>query len=624
MKIKNIKINGYGKLEDVEINLGDKINIIKGNNESGKSTLLNFISSSLYGISKNKKGKEISDFDKYKPWNTDAFSGKLEYELDNGDDYEIFRDFKKKTPEIYKNGKDVTFDYSIDKTKGSEFFTEQTGINEEMFLNTFMSEQEEVKLNKASQTSIIQKLSNMVSTGNENISYKKTIDKINKKQLEEIGSERSSGRPINIVNDKIEDLKEEIDEISKYKDKKYELEQEKQNLSKDFEDEKYVLSLLRNVKTLKEKNSISREKIKILDNEIDGYSEMQNEKNKEIEILKSEKKEKRKSHKLIYIMFILLIAVITVISIVSNQKLLLILDGIVALIGIIFFIVDRKNKRNARNINKKYLEKLTKIEEDINRLEDIKKLKFAEVTKIEEELENIEEKENEKIVNEFKDKVDEKQINDILSARYEDIVDLINQKEESLSNYKVSEKKMEIENENIVENLENLVSLEEDLDRLYEEKEELESINEIYNLVKQNLEEAYEEMKSNITPDFILEIQNIISNATNGKYKKCLVDEEGIKIENESGSYISIDRLSIGTIDMIYLALRLSAAKSISDEKIPIILDEAFAYYDDERLNAVLDFLNKLDNQVILFTCTNREKEILENSKINFNYIILE
>ena len=492
-----------------------------------------------------------------------------------------------------------------------------------MFLNTFMSEQEEVKLNKASQTSIIQKLSNMVSTGNENISYKKTIDKINKKQLEEIGSERSSGRPINIVNDKIEDLKEEIDEISRYKDKKYELEQEKQNLSKDFEDEKYVLSLLRNVKTLKEKNSISREKIKILDNEIDGYSEMQNEKNKEIEILKSEKKEKRKSHKLIYIMFILLIAVITVISIVSNQKLLLILDGIVALIGIIFFIVDRKNKRNARNINKKYLEKLTKIEEDINRLEDIKKLKFAEVTKIEEELENIEEKENEKIVNEFKNKVDEKQINDILSARYEDIVDLINQKEESLSNYKVSEKKMEIENENIVENLENLVSLEEDLDRLYEEKEELESINEIYNLVKQNLEEAYEEMKSNITPDFILEIQNIISNATNGKYKKCLVDEDGIKIENESGSYISIDRLSIGTIDMIYLALRLSAAKSISDEKIPIILDEAFAYYDKNRMKNILRYLNNNNNQVIIFTCTNREIKVLEEEKIEANIINL-
>ena len=222
MKIKNIKINGYGKLENIDIDLNEKINIIKGNNESGKSTMLNFISSALYGISRNKRGKDISDFDKYKPWNTDSFSGKIEYELENGDDFEIYRDFKKKNPEIYKNGKDVTSDYSIDKTKGSEFFTEQTGINEEMFLSTFMSEQEEVKLNRASQTSIIQKLSNILSTGNENISYKKTIDKINKKQLEEIGSDRSSGRPINIVNNKIEKLQDEINEISSYKDKKYE------------------------------------------------------------------------------------------------------------------------------------------------------------------------------------------------------------------------------------------------------------------------------------------------------------------------------------------------------------------------------------------------------------------
>lgn len=623
MKIKNIKINGYGKLENLDINLDEKINIIKGNNESGKSTILNFISSALYGISRNKRGKDISDFDKYKPWNTDAFSGKIEYELENGDNFEIFRDFKKKSPEIYKNGKDVTSDYSIDKTKGSEFFVEQTGINEEMFLNTFMSEQEEVKLNKASQTSIIQKLSNMLSTGNENISYKKTVDKINKKQLEEIGSERSSGRPINIVNNRIEKLQEEIDEISEYKDKKYELEKEKQNLSKDLEDEKYVLEILRKVKIIKEKNSISREKIKILDNEIDGYSEMQKEKRKEIEALKQEKREKRKSHKLVYLLFVLLIATITAISFVSGQKLLLILDGVIAVIGIIFFIIDKTNKRKLKNINKKYIEKVNKLEEDISRLEEIKKLKFDEVSKIEEELESAEVQENNKIINEYNDKIDEKQINDILSTRYEDIVELTSQKEESFSNYKVSEKKMELENENIVENLENLVSLEEELDRLYEEKEELENKNEVYNLVKQNLEEAYEEMKSNITPDFIIEIQNIISDATNGKYKKCLVDEDGIKVENENGSYVDIDRLSIGTIDMIYLALRLSASKSISNENIPIILDESFAYYDKTRMKNILKYLNESNNQVLIFTCTNREIKALEEQKIAVNIVNL-
>ena len=52
-----------------------------------------------------------------------------------------------------------------------------------------------------------------------------------------------------------------------------------------------------------------------------------------------------------------------------------------------------------------------------------------------------------------------------------------------------------------------------------------------------------------------------------------------------------------------------------------VMLDEAFAYYDDQRLEAALDFLNKIDNQVILFTCTNREKEILEKNNIDFNFV---
>ena len=76
MKIKNIKINSYGNLQNKEINLKEKINIIYGKNESGKSTLLNFIINSFYGISKNKKGKEISDYEKYMPWNGEEFSGK--------------------------------------------------------------------------------------------------------------------------------------------------------------------------------------------------------------------------------------------------------------------------------------------------------------------------------------------------------------------------------------------------------------------------------------------------------------------------------------------------------------------------------------------------------------------
>ena len=83
MKINKIKINSFGKLRNKEIKFKNGINILYGENESGKSTIMNFIKNTLYGISKNKKGKEISDYDKYKPWGKEEFSGKLEYTLDN-------------------------------------------------------------------------------------------------------------------------------------------------------------------------------------------------------------------------------------------------------------------------------------------------------------------------------------------------------------------------------------------------------------------------------------------------------------------------------------------------------------------------------------------------------------
>lgn len=58
---------------------------------------------------------------------------------------------------------------------------------------------------------------------------------------------------------------------------------------------------------------------------------------------------------------------------------------------------------------------------------------------------------------------------------------------------------------------------------------------------------------------------------------------------------------------------------------MPIILDEAFAYYDEERLNNILKYLSEKfkENQIIIFTCTDREKEILENENIPYQLTII-
>lgn len=162
MKIKNIKVNAYGNIENKDINLEEGINIIHGANESGKSTLLNYIISIFYGISRNKDGKVLSDYEKYKPWNSNEFSGRISYKLENGEKYEIFRDFNKKNPKIYNDKlEDISDRFETDKKDGSKFFIEQMGIDKQMYLSTVVSTQEEVRLDEKNQNMLIQKIANL-------------------------------------------------------------------------------------------------------------------------------------------------------------------------------------------------------------------------------------------------------------------------------------------------------------------------------------------------------------------------------------------------------------------------------------------------------------------------------
>ena len=73
MRIKELKINGFGKLENKDIKLTDNINVIYGENEAGKSTLLKFITGMFYGLSKNKNGKSVPDIERFEPWKTEEF-----------------------------------------------------------------------------------------------------------------------------------------------------------------------------------------------------------------------------------------------------------------------------------------------------------------------------------------------------------------------------------------------------------------------------------------------------------------------------------------------------------------------------------------------------------------------
>lgn len=132
----------------------------------------------FYGVNKNKNGKEISNYDKYTPWLEGEFSGKIKYSLDNEEEFEVYRNFTKKNPQIFdKNANDVSKDFTIDKSTGNKFFYEQTKVDEELFNMSMVIHQQEVALDNKSQNILIQKASNIMLTGEDSVSYQKVLRK---------------------------------------------------------------------------------------------------------------------------------------------------------------------------------------------------------------------------------------------------------------------------------------------------------------------------------------------------------------------------------------------------------------------------------------------------------------
>ncbi|WP_029502569.1 ATP-binding protein [Lachnoclostridium phytofermentans] len=120
-------------------------------------------------------------------------------------------------------------------------------------------------------------------------------------------------------------------------------------------------------------------------------------------------------------------------------------------------------------------------------------------------------------------------------------------------------------------------------------------------------------------------LSEIVSSISQGEYSSIVVDEKLNVSVLHRGQYVTLDRLSAGTMDQIFLALRLSVASLLfPEENMPILLDDSFALYDDERTKAALRLLAEETNrQVIIFTCHRREKELLEECKVPYHYVDL-
>lgn len=604
MKIKKLKINGFGKLKDKDIELKEGINIIYGKNEAGKSTLLKFITGMFYGVSKNKNGGNIPEIDKVEPWDNEEFSGKINYVLDNKNEYEVYREFKKKNPKIFNsNLEDISKDFNIDKTKGNQFFYDQTGLDESTFITSVITKQGEVKLDDKSQNNIIQKISNILGTGEDTNSYSKIISKLKKKLNDEVGTSNTKEKPINTVEKRINELSIEKEKLEAYQSEQFEIEEEIRKIKLDIVDNKERLE------TLKTAN-IKLETIKSEEGKINVLKKLNEDTKLEIEQLKNESKEKINSLKTnkITLRDKIIISILIIISVIMfiflRNKYIAILPTLISILYITFIAIKiNLNKSELKEEKRKYKDKINDANSKAKaQVEEIKTIENDYNQKLNEIYKQYNIKENENVIQE---------INSLQSK--------INEKTLKLHT-------TEIDYNNINPKLEKLINIEEELESLLNDRKDLKQKSYEIKKAIETLEMAYNKMKEEITPKFTEKLSDTIKNVSNNKYNKVKINISGeIIVEDSNGNYINAENLSLGTIDQLYLALRLASIEEITEETMPIILDEAFAYYDNERLKNILEYMSKeyKNRQIIIFTCTDREKSILNSLEINYNLITL-
>ena len=584
MRINNLRINSFGKLENRDLEFG-KFNLIYGDNEAGKSTLLNYIMHMFYGMNKSKTLKSNSDYDRFCPWNSNDFSGQINYDLDDGSNYRVYRDFDKKEIFIYdKNNTEISNLFSVDKKLGNQFLLNQIKLDRDLLEKTFVINQNSLKVLKNDRDELIQKISNLIESGSEEISYEKLQKKLVNLQLENVGSDRSSDRPYNIAKEKFEKNSAEI------------------NYLKNVNDDKYVIN--KKISDVDEKIEINSEKIESVNIAKHKFKEFNliNEKIKLKEEYyddESDDEINHKNNKMIFVILGIIFLVLFIFSFlkIKNNLINFILSGLFLLNIFSYFVINSFKRKNIKKIT---LNNKQKIYDEIKDEKIILK-------------NNIEKFKNE-LINQYGNYVERYFNNDI------DIIynELINEKNSLI----LERKKLELEYSNILPKLERYVNLVEEQEILKDELINLAKKNAGYSIAKKLLEEAYVEIKNSVTPKFFDNLSDVVKTITNGKYVKVYVNDE-IEVEDYLGKIYSIDKLSFGTIEEIYFSLRVSIALMISEEKFPIILDESFVYFDDNRLRSILNYLYSLDNQIIILSSNKREKNLLDFGNYDYNFIQL-
>lgn len=547
MKITEIQIKNFGKLQNINIRPLPGINVIYGENETGKSTMQQFITGMMFGLEKQrgKSGKNDS-YQQYEPWNSSSYyAGGMKFTV-GGKPFFLERNFyhKEKSAKLINEG-----DMEELSVEHGDLEMLLGGMKKEIYENTYCIRQASVETRKEF-TGILQNYFVNTSHGGDG-----SVNLLSARKRLKDGQKAAE-----------QQYKEKL-AVRKEAEEKLLLEEEL--LKKDVEDMKKQMDSCKNP-TFQQQDTILPE----------------HDTNQMAEYLRDVRQKKEKTgYKLKQVVSLVTVLVSLLLGIwngaahhlVKTPKagwvVLEVFFAVLFLAGLFGLYYWHQKEMQLQ----KLLRQQEKEAEEMNRF-------------------NSRERERQRAKEQQEEQAKQQAVEELLQAQ-------------------------------LLEKQAVLMNLQEELEecrRPAEEEIELARQIRAYELAYDTLQKLSQNVYQDSREQMEQEMSRILSELTGGKYSKIGLDEQMNLAAYEENRKLYPWQLSRGTMEQMYVALRLGAGRSFTkEESMPILLDEVFASFDEKRLEAALQWLGKQKEQIFLFTCHRREMEILERNGIPYGKIML-
>ena len=669
MILEKLYIDGFGKFSDYSLNFSPSIQILYGENEAGKSTIHAFIQAMLYGIPKGASKKEI--FFQYRPFSKAlGFGGSLTFSH-QGKSYCVQRDF------LQGGEAHITILPQGEKLFEGESFLQSvlSPFSLESFKNTVSIRQLKSSTEREMVYELQAMLSNFQESGNVELNPQAALDyleqeeaRLREKMIPDatkrysglLGEVKNTRRSLSLLEAEEAKSSEEkslkgsapeeamIEETDREETDGEEIDGKRKAGEESFEKNS---SPVKNCILQEESLELQRKRAEIEEtreewNRLSSLLEKEGLSNKEELLLEQEKmlqylsheqeeKELGKSSIFLYPLFCffaLCFAVLTTLSFlyaytsVALPRFPFFSMGFSAYLypffcAFLLFLLLALSQRRIFTQQQRWVKQEKREFEEILAKRNISTfLQFQNSSKEElrEEGSSYTQAKVLQYYNTLLEKWGEKEELEKSLALLEESY----QKEKNLwleTSYKEKQKEQREEllrQYGILQNKADLIR------PSLEENEKLQEKREAISEAKERIRQIAGEIRKSFAFHLNEDCGKALSEITGGRYDSLWIDEQLHIYVNAKEGFFPLEQASTGTIDQLYLALRLSMALLLQRENrdlLPLLFDDSFAMYDEKRLAASIGYLKKAyPAQILLFTCHHREEKILKELGIPF------